>query len=172
MKLASPLTVVILSYYCAAVPASAADTTTYTYDALGRLTQSQVSGGVRSGVQQTYQHDAAGNRVYRNVLGPTSPRPSTVTAPSAVISAMGPSAALVANVAGTAPTGTVTFSIDGMVVSGRRRFLMDRHEPSFRDYSPATATPLLRRTLETRTTIRRRPPSWSRFAIFRGCRPY
>jgi hypothetical protein len=102
----------------AVLPSSyGADTTTFTYDALGRLVQSQVSGGVRQGVQQNYQYDSAGNRTYLSTLGPASPRPAPVTAPSTTVGTIGGRAALVVNVGGASPTGTVTFTIDGMFVA-------------------------------------------------------
>lgn len=103
---------------CVSLPSSyAADTTTFTYDALGRLVQSQVSGGARHGVQQNYQYDPATNLTYRNILGPANPRPAPVTAPTTTVSSMGGNGALVVNVGGTSPTGTVTFTIDGMFVA-------------------------------------------------------
>lgn len=43
-------------------PASAAETVTYTYDALGRLVRVVVAGTVNNGVQVNYSHDPADNR--------------------------------------------------------------------------------------------------------------
>jgi hypothetical protein len=50
-------------------PASAGETTSYSYDALGRLTASGRSGTVNNGLQQSYSHDAADNRSNLTVTG-------------------------------------------------------------------------------------------------------
>lgn len=43
--------------------AEAGETTTYTYDPLGRLTATSSSGGPASGVNSSYGYDCAGNRI-------------------------------------------------------------------------------------------------------------
>lgn len=56
----------------AALASSAAvaqETTTYTYDVHGRLTQVSRSGGPSNGVTTTYQYDAADNRTNVTVTG-------------------------------------------------------------------------------------------------------
>lgn len=53
--------------------ARATETTTYTYDALGRVTQSSHAGTVNNGQQTTYTHDAAGNRQNTTTTGASSP---------------------------------------------------------------------------------------------------
>lgn len=58
-----------------AAPAIAAETTTYTYDALGRLTGSSVSGGPSSGVATALQYDPAGNRGNYQVTGSANNSP-------------------------------------------------------------------------------------------------
>ncbi len=50
-------------------PASAGETTTYSYDALGRLTNAAHSGSVNGGLNQAYSHDAADNRTNVTVTG-------------------------------------------------------------------------------------------------------
>jgi hypothetical protein len=50
-------------------PAVAGETTTYNYDALGRLTNAAHSGTVNSGLSQAYTHDAADNRTNVTVTG-------------------------------------------------------------------------------------------------------
>jgi len=50
-------------------PTHAAETVTYTYDALGRLVAVVHSGTVNNGVQVTYQYDAKGNRIAVVVTG-------------------------------------------------------------------------------------------------------
>ena len=50
-------------------PALAGETTTYSYDALGRLTNAAHSGSVNGGLNQAYSHDAADNRTNVTVTG-------------------------------------------------------------------------------------------------------
>lgn len=56
--------------------ALAAETTSFTYDALGRLKNSTVSGGPANGVQSTTSFDPAGNRTNVTVTGASSGTPS------------------------------------------------------------------------------------------------
>lgn len=53
----------LVACVCAISGAHAADSLTYTYDALGRLTRIVTTGGPGSGVQRDYQYDAVGNRL-------------------------------------------------------------------------------------------------------------
>ena len=55
------------------VPAHAAETITYKYDAKGRLIEVKRTGTVNNGVNTTYQHDKADNR--KNVTTTGSPNP-------------------------------------------------------------------------------------------------
>lgn len=56
---------------------AAAETTTFTYDALGRLTASSTSGGTNSGVNTAICMDAAGNRTaYATATSGTASCPS------------------------------------------------------------------------------------------------
>lgn len=59
----------ILSIAVVATQARAAETTTYTYDALGRLTGTSIAGSVNSGVATDSAYDPAGNRDNYNVSG-------------------------------------------------------------------------------------------------------
>lgn len=52
----------------AANPAHASETTTYTYDALGRLVQVSHSGSVNNGVTESYAFDKASNRTQVQVM--------------------------------------------------------------------------------------------------------
>lgn len=59
---------------CAA-PAFAAETITYTYDALGRLKKVERAGTVNNGVATTYVHDKADNRTSKSTTGSPNPPP-------------------------------------------------------------------------------------------------
>lgn len=64
-----------LAIVCAASLSSAAnaqETTTYTYDALGRLTKVERSGGASNGVTTTYAYDKANNRANVTTTGSTN----------------------------------------------------------------------------------------------------
>jgi YD repeat-containing protein len=54
---------------------AAAETVTYSYDALGRLIRTQRSGGPASGVDAQVQYDPAGNRTNVTVNGASSSSP-------------------------------------------------------------------------------------------------
>jgi hypothetical protein len=54
--------IVISILLCTAGPTLAAETITYTYDALGRLTSTASSGSVNNGISTTIGYDPAGNR--------------------------------------------------------------------------------------------------------------
>ncbi|NIJ20937.1 hypothetical protein FHS95_002629 [Sphingomonas naasensis] len=59
----------------AAMPASAAETITYTYDAKGRLVKVERAGAVNNGVKYEYTHDKANNRRNLKVTGSSNPVP-------------------------------------------------------------------------------------------------
>lgn len=52
------------------VPASASETITYTYDALGRLVQVSRSGTVNNGASAAYTYDPANNRTNVTTIAP------------------------------------------------------------------------------------------------------
>lgn len=60
-----------------AQPAHAAETVTYSYDALGRLVKTVRSGGPASGVDASTQYDPAGNRTNVTVGGARTNTPPT-----------------------------------------------------------------------------------------------
>jgi hypothetical protein len=66
MKLAWSVTLAA-SLAASATGAIAQETTTYSYDALGRLRTVTKAGGSASGVASTYDYDAAGNRTAATV---------------------------------------------------------------------------------------------------------
>ena len=55
------------------VPASAAETITYTYDARGRLVKVERSGTVNDKAKAEYKYDKADNRTNVNVAAPSPP---------------------------------------------------------------------------------------------------
>lgn len=57
------------------VPAIAAETISYTYDAKGRLTKVVRTGTVNNNVQAQYTHDKANNRKNVTVTGSPNPPP-------------------------------------------------------------------------------------------------
>ncbi len=68
-------------------PALSQEAATYTYDALGRLTGAQYSGGPRAGKQNSLSYDPAGNRTaqaYGVALPNATPAQFSVTAPAPV----------------------------------------------------------------------------------------
>jgi len=126
----------LLAMFGVVVAAHAAETTTYTYDALGRLSSAQVTGGARNGVQQAFQYDPAGNRTGLQTLGPANPNPTTLVPSSTTVASMGPGGGyLTLGTGGTAAGGTVSFSIDGVflesvdLASGQARVRVHGYPP-------------------------------------------
>ena len=62
-------TLLLSSMIGASAPVSAAETVTYSYDALGRLVTVTSAGTVNNGVVTTSAYDAAGNRTNYAVTG-------------------------------------------------------------------------------------------------------
>lgn len=71
-------TTAALAFGAAGTSALASETTTYSYDALGRLVATTVSGGPTDGLATSTQFDAAGNRTNYQVTGAPPPRPRRV----------------------------------------------------------------------------------------------
>lgn len=59
-----------------ATPSIAQETTTYSYDAQGRLIGSSISGGPANGVNAAIQYDSADNRVNYTVTGAANAPPA------------------------------------------------------------------------------------------------
>lgn len=93
---------------------NAAETISYSYDALGRLVRSEISGGSRHGVVQSYEFDSAGNRLQYQVTGAANRSAITLSTPSPVANSIGSGVGISVNVAGGSPTGLVTFSERGV----------------------------------------------------------
>lgn len=62
---------VVVCALLAAPAAAAQETTTYTYDALGRLQESQITQGPNTGTDTKIEYDSAGNRKNYVVTGAT-----------------------------------------------------------------------------------------------------
>jgi len=89
--------------------ANAAQKVNYAYDALGRLTEVSILEGPGSGVTQSYQYDAAGNRLQYQVTASAG-----LTAPGSVVNAAAEGTALTVSVDDPSASGTVTFTENGV----------------------------------------------------------
>lgn len=83
---------------CASGAAYATQTVTYAYDALGRLTHSQITTGPGSGTAQVFQYDNAGNRQEYTVSGVTGQTPVTLSMASSIVNVTTTGATLAVNV--------------------------------------------------------------------------
>jgi hypothetical protein len=102
---------------CCASGAVAGETTSFTYDALGRLISADVTAGPRTGSQTSFQYDPAGNRTRIQTVGPTPTNPTTVTPVSASVNVMGASGGMLSVSTGTTSAGgTIAFSVNGTFV--------------------------------------------------------
>jgi len=99
---------------CVAGVANASQTVAYTYDALGRLKQSQVQSGPEAGTLQVFTLDPAGNRTNYSVSGATTPASITASMTSTVINQTVAGTPLTVNFSGTSVGGTVTFYENGV----------------------------------------------------------
>jgi len=70
-RVLSPSLLILASTALLTTRATANETTSYSYDPLGRLVGATHSGTVNNGVTQTYDHDAANNRTNVTVTGVT-----------------------------------------------------------------------------------------------------
>jgi len=66
---------ILLLALCLSVPASAAETITYVYDARGRLVQVVRTGTINNGVTTSYTIDKADNRTNKTTTGSPNPPP-------------------------------------------------------------------------------------------------
>jgi hypothetical protein len=91
---------------CCASVALAAESVSYSYDALGRMTKVQVAGGPANGVQRSYLYDAANNRTGLGFI--------TITPPSSVSNVTSAGAVIGITLPGALSTGMVTFTENGV----------------------------------------------------------
>jgi YD repeat-containing protein len=109
----------------------AAETATYTYDSLGRLTTVQTAGGPADGSTVSYQLDPAGNRTQHSSTRPTGSTPVSVNPPSSVTNATGVGVTLIVNVGSASAVGTVTFTEGGVflgsaaVINGQATIILE-----------------------------------------------
>jgi YD repeat-containing protein len=114
--------------------ASAAQTVTYGYDALGRLTEVHVEGGPGTGIAQSFQYDAAGNRQSQITSAPGQ-NAVALSVSNAVTNVTSNGITLTVNVSGSAPGGTVTFTENGVflgvasVVGGQASINLESFPP-------------------------------------------
>jgi hypothetical protein len=106
----------LLAFLLSLSSAQASETTSYSYDARGRLVKAEVSGGVNHGVKQEYGYDPATSRSSMQTVGPANPRPSTVSGLSSSLTYTASGTALRVNVGGNAPSGSISFAVDGLFV--------------------------------------------------------
>ena len=93
----------------------ASQTITYTYDALGRLTGTQVQGvGPQGNVATSYQYDHAGNRTNYTVSEAVADTPVTLSMSNSVVNVTSAGAGIILNVSDSSATGTVTFTENGV----------------------------------------------------------
>ena len=101
-----------------AVPTIAQETTTYTYDALGRLITSTISGGPNNGTQTGTTFDPASNRTNYTVTGTPLP-PSFAIGNAAAVTEGGQLMFTVTKTGGTSVSSSVNYATaDGTAISG------------------------------------------------------
>jgi hypothetical protein len=101
----------------AGVSIAIADTATFTYDALGRLNQVQISGGPMQGAQEIFQYDAAGNRYSHQVTGVPALPPTSLTPDSTNLNVFGAGDVVLSlNVGSGSAGGTVSLSFNDVFV--------------------------------------------------------
>ena len=95
--------------------AQASESISYSYDALGRLTNVRVAGGPANGVQRSYTYDATDNRTLLQVSGAAGTASVTITAQAAVANETSDGVAIGVTINGSPPpTGEVTFTENGV----------------------------------------------------------
>jgi len=100
--------------FLATAAAYAAETITYTYDPLGRLTQLQAAGGPSNGITRTYQYDATDNRTLFQLSGAASGGSVTITPLGAVANETSVGVTIGVSITGSSPSGLVTFTENGV----------------------------------------------------------
>src|SRR5882724_11236283 len=94
--------------------AHAAQTVSFTYDALGRLIQSQVQNGPEGSLLQTFDYDPAGNRKSYQVSGTTGQGAATITMTSTFVNQTLSGTPLTVYFGSSSVSGTVNFTENGV----------------------------------------------------------
>lgn len=119
--------------------AMATETTTYTYDTLGRLKTSVVTGGTRHGVQQSFKYDNSGNRTELSTVSASSLLSPTITPSNTTVGFMGSGGGVFAVNLGAGVGGSAEFFVNGAfagsvnIVDGRARLSLSNLAPG--DYT-------------------------------------
>jgi len=114
---------------CASGMCYAQQTVTYGYDALGRLTHTQIQSGVGQGGAQVFSYDAAGNRLLYQVSTNTQ---NTLNMSGAANQTTA-GTPLTVNFSGSSVGGTVTFTENGVflgstsVANGQASILLESY---------------------------------------------
>jgi YD repeat-containing protein len=99
---------------CVVGVAQAAETTTYSYNSLGRLSRVEIAGGPGNSSVVDYQYDLAGNRQHYIVSGSTSSGSITINPFGSTANTTANGVVLGVRISGSpAATGTVTFTENG-----------------------------------------------------------
>lgn len=106
--------IVCILCICVTGIAGATETTTYTYNGIGRVTGVSINRGPGNGANVTYEYDNAGNRTRYLVTGSSSGGSITISPFGATANTTSTGVVLGVHISGSpAPTGTVTFTENG-----------------------------------------------------------
>lgn len=115
--------------------AIAGQTVTYTYDALGRLSQSQVQSGPETGATRTFSYDGAGNRTQYSVTGATGQTPLALTMGNTVVTETSAGATITVDLGASSASGTLTLTENGVflgstwVANGQASLILEGYPP-------------------------------------------
>jgi YD repeat-containing protein len=108
------ITLGVYAALCVGARAHAAETITFTYDPLGRLTHVQTTGGPSNGVTREYRYDATDNRTQFLLTGAPGFGSVTITPLGSVANVTSVGVTIAVNIIGSPPSGTVTFTENGV----------------------------------------------------------
>ncbi len=100
----------------AAATADAGQTVNYSYDALGRMTQSQVQSGPQSSATEAFQYDPAGNRLQYQVTGSTTDTAVTLSVSNTTVNLSGSGATITVQVSSSTATGVINLTENGVII--------------------------------------------------------
>jgi hypothetical protein len=99
---------------CASGIVYATQTVNYTYDALGRLTGAQIVSGAGNGTTETYNYDAAGNRLSYQVSGSPGESSVTLNMTNTTVNMMSAGATITIQVSASSANGTLDLTENGV----------------------------------------------------------